>query len=607
MASNLLLSVQDGYITYGKTPLFEKLYFNIHEGSRICLVGKNGAGKTTLMNTITGERELDDGERWQAPGVTIGYLHQEVDFNPQQNVMGFVLSGLSKDKQTEDSHYLVDMFITPLQLDPNQKMGVLSGGQLRRAALAKALVESPDILLLDEPTNHLDLAGIEWLENYLRNYGGTLLCISHDKTFLANISNKVFWLDRGKIRVCPKGFGHFEEWSTMLLEQEARELHNRSAAMALEIEWATKGIKARRKRNVRRVEEIKIAREKLKMDKSLFNKTMAKVSLAPMEASQSSRIIARFHNVSKSFGDKAIIKDFNLRIMRGDRIGLLGYNGSGKTTFLKLLLKEIEPDCGNVKLAKNIEISYFDQKREDLNPKHSLKKNLCPGGGDYVEVGGKQRHVCGYLKDFMFDPKDANNSVSTLSGGQRNRLMLAKVLAKPGNVLILDEPTNDLDMETLDMLEEIISKYNGTLIVVSHDRDFLDQTITKVLAFEGNAQVDGYIGGYSDYLEASGKSKPKKVKENKVKKKDIILKQTAEPPAKKKFTYTMQHELKNLPSEIEKIEQEISSYEEKLANPNFYMEDPEGFDSVSRKHAKAKTTLTKLEERWLELDELKES
>ncbi len=510
MPSPAILSVRDACVTFGKTPLFETLSFNIHQGDKICLVGKNGAGKSTLMQIVTGERELDGGERWVEPGTQVGYLQQEVPFKQEQTIRHFIFSALPKEKQTDEYAYMVDMVAVPFELHPDDKMESLSGGQLRRAALARALVEEPDLLLLDEPTNHLDLSAIEWLENFLKyQYRGALLCVSHDKTFLSNISDKVFWLDRGKVRVCPRGFGHFEEWADELIEQEKRELRNRERAVLIEQEWANRGVKARRKRNIRRLEEMKKARDSLRADKSLFNKTMRKIELEPIEAGMISHIVAEFHKVAKSFdgeqGNKTILDGFNLRIMKGDRIGLLGKNGSGKTTFLKLLTGQVEPDKGKIKLAHNAEISYFDQKRGDLRTEKSLWGNLCPDGGEYINVAGKHRHVCGYLKDFMFDPQDAHNLVSTLSGGQRNRLMLAKVLANPGNLLILDEPTNDLDMDTLDMLEEIISSYKGTLIVVSHDRDFLDQTVSKIIAFEGDGKVDGYIGGYSDYLEATGK------------------------------------------------------------------------------------------------------
>ncbi len=609
MAAPLALSVHDAYVTFGLKPPFEDLSFNIHEGDRICLVGKNGAGKTTLMQLITGARELDAGKRWQNPGTTIGYLTQDAAPRADMIVFDYIFSGLPLDKQTDDYRYMVDIMLEPLELRANDNVNNLSGGQVRRAALGRALVEEPDILLLDEPTNHLDLGAIEWLEEYLKGYRGTLLCVSHDKTFLANISDKIFWLDRGRIRVCPKGFGHFDEWSTMLLDQEARELAKRKKLVEQEVEWATKGVKARRKRNVRRVEEMQKAREELKRDKSLFNKTMKKMELEPLEAAQASKIIAEFYKVTKNFGEgkdkKAILDKFNFRIVRGDRIGILGKNGSGKTTFLKLLIGELQPDMGTVKLAKNVEIAYFDQKRQDLKDEKSLWDTLCPQGGEYIEVGGKQRHVCSYLKDFLFDPKSAKDLVGTLSGGQKNRLMLAKVLANPGSFLILDEPTNDLDMDTLEMLEEMLSHYPGTLFVVSHDRDFLDQTVTKVLAFEGNGQVDGYIGGYSDYIIESGKSKPvapvKPEKAAKVKAPEPTF--TIRKPAVK-LSYKMQFELDSLPEKITKLEGEIQELHHVLADPDLYNNNPDKFDAAMRRIANAEDELEKAELRWLELSEM---
>jgi ATP-binding cassette subfamily F protein uup len=612
--SNLVLSVHDAYVTFGTKPLFEDLSFNIHSGDKISLVGKNGVGKTTLMQIITGTRDIYAGKRWVEPGINIGYLRQ--DEKPESstlNVHDYIFSGLKKDKQTPEYEYMVQMVAEPFELHPNDKLTKLSGGQLRRAALARALVEEPEILLLDEPTNHLDLGAIQWLEDFLKSYRGTLLCISHDKTFLKNISDKVFWLDRGKIRVCPKGFGHFDEWSQMLLEQEERELAKRQKIVDMEVEWASKGVKARRKRNVRRLEEMRKARENLKKDKSLFNKTMRKIELEPLEASQVSKVVSEFYNVSKYFEDegrkKTILDKFNFRIMKGDRIGILGKNGSGKTTFLKLLTKSIKPDSGTVKLAKNVEISYFDQKREGLKLNESMWHNLCPDGGEFINVAGKPRHVCGYLKDFLFDPKAAKDLVSTLSGGQKNRLMLAKVLANPTNFMILDEPTNDLDMDTLDMLEEILANYKGTLFIVSHDRDFLDQTVTKTLAFEGDGVVDGYIGGYTDYIEAKNEKLNTNTKEatsnNSNKKKEE--KGKGKTSGGNKLSYKLQFELDNLPTKISNLENEITKLQETLSNADLYTKDPEKFDVSTKRIGKAQDELELLEHRWLELTEIKES
>ena len=562
MPPPLLLSVKDAMVRYSEVPVFENLSFNIHEGSRIALVGKNGAGKSTLMNIITGVQDLDDGERWEEIGVTIGYLRQDIIPQENQSVFDYIFSEI-KDEEKDLHIYKVDMIAEALHLDTQTQMTLLSGGQLRRAGLARALVEEPDILLLDEPTNHLDLEVIEWLEGYLKSYRGTLLCVSHDRTFLANITNQVFWLDRGQLRVSPRGFKYFEEWSTDLLEQEARELKNRKQIVAQEVEWASRGVKARRKRNVRRLEMVKEMRDQLKADESAYRRATAKVNVqTPKDIENSSKIVAEFYNAYKSFkdGEKeiTILDKFSLRIQRGDRIGILGKNGSGKTTFLKMLVGELEADQGRVKKRKELEFSYFDQKRKDLNSEHTLKKVLSPNGGDYIDVMGKQRHVCGYLKDFMFDPSRAYDKVSQLSGGQKNRLMLAKILANPKTCLILDEPTNDLDMDTLDMLEEILSKYQGTLIVVSHDRDFLDQTVTRILAFEGDGKIESCIGGYSDYLEKkNGTVKSEKPLEQKKNISDSNAPQEKKPA--QKLSYKLQRELNQLPQKIENLESEITT------------------------------------------------
>lgn len=603
MAATLLLSVQDARVSFGDKVLFEALSFNILEGQKICLVGKNGTGKTTLMNIITGQREIDDGIRWQLHGTTIGYLQQDLVARPGQSVFDYIFEQFENDIDREMNRYKVEMVVEPLDLDIHAQMSTLSGGQLRRAALARALVEDPDILLLDEPTNHLDLDIIEWLEGYLKTYRGSLVCISHDRAFLTAISDKVFWLDRGQLKVCPYGFAGFEDWSTMMLEQEARELHNRQKLVEHEVEWASRSPSARRKRNVRRLQLMKEARDELKADTQAFRRMMAKVEIATIEADRSSQVVAEFRQVRKSFGEKVILDQFNFRVMRGDRIGILGRNGTGKTTFLRLLLGELTPDAGTVKLAKTLEYSYFDQKRKDLDPSESLWTTLCPNGGDHVNVMGKMRHVVGYLKDFLFDHNTVMNPVKTLSGGQKNRLMLAKILANPGNFLILDEPTNDLDMDTLDMLEEILISYPGTLFVVSHDRDFLDQTVTKILAFEGDGRVEGYIGGYSDYLEASGRSKKKEEKETPVK--AAPKPEPKKERAEKRLSYKLQYELENLPKRIATLEAEIEALVDTLSDPELYTKDAGAFHSQSKRLVTARDDLNEAELRWLELEEMR--
>ncbi len=632
MASRLILSVQEGSIAFGEKVIFDNLTFNIHEGDKICLVGKNGTGKSTLMNIITHEKDLDSGERWVLHGTTIGYLQQEITPVPGQTVYDFVFQQLKKSGQEEENLYKVDMVIEPLELKPDDKMDRLSGGQLRRAALARALVEEPDILLLDEPTNHLDLDVIEWLERYLQNYRGAVLCVSHDKTFLANTSDKIFWLDRGRMRVCPKGFAHFDEWSTLLLEQEERELKNRSKLVEQEVEWASRGVKARRKRNQRRLQTMHEERERLKRDQSAFRRMMAKVQVGEMEdAEVGSRVLAEFFKVDKKYTneegrDIRILEKFSLRITRGDRIGILGRNGSGKTTFLKLLIGQEKPDMGKVKLAKDLEFSYFDQKRIDLSPDHTVQYTLVPSGGDHINVMGKSRHVCGYLKDFLFDPSMVHQRVGTLSGGQKNRLLLAKVLADPKPLLILDEPTNDLDMDTLDKLEEILSHYKGTLIVVSHDRDFLDQTVSKILAFEGDTVVEACIGGYSDYLAVRDRRRQERIARalkgddfddddiaelNSVPdKKPAPKKVTAAAPAPKQFkklTYKLQYELDNLPDKIAKLEKEIEELETILDDATLYERDQGLFETASKKLVLTRTDLVAAEHRWLELEDMRQA
>lgn len=611
--SNLILSIEDAAVLIGGKPFFENLTFHIHEGRKIALVGKNGAGKTTLMNLITGDRELDDGRRWLSAGKTIGYMQQHVNPVPGQTVQQFVFSGMDVSKHEWDQSYKVELIIEPLGLKPLDRMDSLSGGLLRRAALARALVEEPDILLLDEPTNHMDLEVIEWLENYLKSYYGAIICVSHDRTFLSNITDRVFWLDRGGLKVSPQGFANFEKWSQDLFDQEARQLQNREKKVELEMEWANRGVKARVKRNVRRVQLAHEGKAKLENDQKSFRKATQKIKITIPEVEESSLNVAEFINVSKEFkhsnddSKKIILNKFNLKIRRGDRIGILGKNGSGKTTMLKMLIREMSPDNGKIKMAKDLSFSYFDQKRSSLDPEKTLQENLCPTGSDHLDVRGKLRHVCGYLKDFMFTPEDAWRKVKTLSGGQMNRLMLAKVLANPGSFLILDEPTNDLDMDTLDMLEDILRSYEGTLFVVSHDRDFMDQVVNKLLVFEGHGKIEIVTGGYSDYLKYKEERDNKKPATNSTEPKKIshMSEQIKEIKSSHKFSYKLQYELEQLPKIIEMLQKECFSLEEKMNDANFYNENPKEFIGISKRFTEAKAELDTAEIRWLELEELK--
>lgn len=616
MAKDVIITVKDALVTFGPKPLFKDLSFNIHENDKICLIGKNGAGKSTLMNIISDDYELDGGERIARPGLTIGYLRQDVEISSSKTIFDYIFSGLKKEKQNEENSYLVDMIAHELLLDIKDKISNLSGGQLRRVALAKSLVESPDLLILDEPTNHLDLESVEWLEQYLKAYRGTVICVSHDRTFLRNISDKVLWLDRGKIRVCPKGYGYFETWSEMILEQEANELSRRDTVLRIEEEWATRGVRARVKRNIRRLDEFHEEKERLEKDKSSLRQATKKLEIKPIKLNKSSDVVAEFIKVDKKFTDvdtgikKIILDNFSIRINKGDKVGILGKNGSGKTTFLKMLLKKLEPDTGKIKVGKNIQFSYFDQKREDLKPKNTMWKTLAPVG-DYVEVMGKMRHVCAYLKDFMFDPKDAKNLVSTLSGGQKNRLMLAKILANPGNCLILDEPTNDLDMDTLDMLESILSNYKGNMFVVSHDRDFLDKIVNKIIAFEGDGVIEVHNGGYSDYIDYKARKNAEtklKNQKNQQSKTSINSEQTqnSEDSKKpKKLTYKLQYELDNIPKQIEKLQKEAKELHRKYEDPTFFGSDSEEINKVTIRSGEIQQEISRLENRWLELEEMK--
>ena len=603
MSSQLILSIKEAMVRFKDKPIFEDLNFNLHQKSRIALVGKNGSGKTTLMKMIAGEIELEEGERWLENKIEIGYLNQEFINLSNKNILQELISTINDD---EEKKFKIDIITEALNINLKSKLIDLSGGQLRKVGLAKALINEPDILLLDEPTNHLDLEVIEWLENYLNKYNGTIICVSHDRTFLSNVTNKVFWIDRGNLKISPKGFKFFDEWSQSLLEQEEKELRNRKQSLSVDIEWASKGVKARVKRNVRRLEQIKLMQKKLEEDESSYRRAISKIKVnSNIKFKDHAKSISEFFNVSKSFKTNSeeikILENFNFKINKGDRIGILGGNGSGKTTFLKLLLKEEIPDKGTIKNFKNIEFSYFDQKRSDLFLKETIKKNMCPSGGDYINVMGKDRHVYGYLKEFQFDPKILNDYVSTLSGGQKNRLMLAKILANPKSCLILDEPTNDLDMDTLDLLEEILINYKGTLIIVSHDRDFLDQTVTRILAFQGDGKVIDCIGGYSDYL---------KLKKNSFKNKNLIkhdLNKVKKDNQSKisnnnKLTYKLEHELSIIPSEIKKLETIISQMNNILSDADLYTKNIDKFLESSKTLEMSKKKLDELETRWLELD-----
>jgi ATP-binding cassette subfamily F protein uup len=559
------------------------------------LVGKNGEGKSSLLKTIAGTYELDGGEKWILPGTTIGYLPQEITYSTDQTVYEFVLSEM-KDSFDEDKQYLADIILEHLKLDAKSRLSELSGGLLRRAFLAKTLVTSPDILLLDEPTNHLDIDTITWLEEYLKQYRGAVVCISHDRTFLKNISNKTFWLNGGIVKTNKAGYGSFEDWSLAILEQEQRELEKLGKRLTEEEQWKAQGIAARRKRNQRRLKDLYALRQKAQVGRAARKAFLAKIKLDPLTPVQSSKLVFEFKNVYKSYGSKKILEDFSMKTIKGEKLGLVGPNGMGKTTFLQLLVGLEQPDRGSVKLGKTVEVVYYDQKRMKLNPEETLWETLCKDtGGDYVKVGEKFIHVVAYLKNFMFDPKTARDKVFTLSGGQANRLLLAKALANPGSLLILDEPTNDLDMDTLDMIQDILADYTGTLIIVSHDRSFLDSLVTKTIYFEGNGVIEEFIGSLFDLG---------RVKLNQDQHKAIpkpAETETVKPEAAKKLSYNHQRELSLLPDKIDKLEKEIADLEVSFAQSSFYQDFPEEFHKKSKRLAAAKQDLQSAWQRWQEL------
>ena len=599
MSSDLIFSLRDVDVRFGKKEIFSGLNLNIHRNDLIALAGKNGVGKTTLMKIIMGTQEIDNGELWSFPNLKISYFSQNFEINQKSSVE----EEISKVILNKDDNYKIDIYCDNLNLNKQEKISNLSGGQKRRIALAKSLIPDSDILLLDEPTNHLDLECIEWLENHLKTLNKSMLCVSHDRTFLNNFTNKVFWLDRGELKISPKGFKNFDSWSEELLDQEYRELKNRKQFVNLEVEWAQRGVKARVKRNVKRLERARQLKAQLEKDESSYR--MAIKSIKPIiykSSSDNSRFVAEFFKASVSYSNSSnkIIKDFSIKITKNDRIGILGKNGTGKSTFLKTLIGELQPVSGIIKLKKNLEFSYFDQLRNDLNTNKSLKEILVPNGGDYLNVQGKERHVCSYLKDFQFDPKRANDTILSLSGGQQNRLLLSKVLANPKTGLILDEPTNDLDLETLDLLTEMLSNYKGTLLIVSHDRDFLDQTVNKILYFEGNGNISLFLGGYSDFL--NNKTNEKETESKKIKSID-----TKKQNKNEKLSFKFKYELENMPIETEELGIEIKKIKNELKDNNLYINDPERFEEITTQLSILENDFEKKETRWLELLEMEQA
>lgn len=589
-----IYSLKDVHLTFGVHPLFSGLNIYVNKGDKICLIGRNGSGKSTLLKVIAGIMEADFGTCFIQPNTKIAYMPQDEDFSAFSTLKDVILSGLNEKEQNQT--YKADILIDSLCIRSEQNPSTASGGERKKAALARALVDEPDLLLLDEPTNHLDIETIEKLETIIRDFKGAVIVISHDRQFLNRISNTTIWLDRGIAHLNNKGYIDFEKWQEQIIEQEIIEQKNLNKRIAEETEWLHKGVTARRKRNMGRLRRL----QQLRLERKEQIKQLGSVHMTIDKGLIQSKMIIEAKHVSKSFDNRCLVDNFSIRVLRGNKIGIVGPNGSGKTTLIKLLTKRLEPDSGSVRLAKNLEEAYFDQNRISLDPTKTLWKTLCPEG-DHIFVRGHFRHVVSYLKDFLFTSSQANTPVNALSGGEKNRLMLAVALAKPSNFLVLDEPTNDLDMDTLDLLQEVLSEYEGTILIVSHDRDFLDKVTTSLLYIDGSGKIAEYVGTYtqllSDLKDKKNRSTP--MKKNDVSSKSIINK-PLEKTVKKGLTFTERHLLEQLPELIHQQNEKVSVLQTQLINPDIY-QNPDEVRHVSEKLQNEQKKLEELENKWLDL------
>ncbi len=595
--STPLISLRNAGVNLGNKWLLRHAELSFHAGEKIALVGRNGAGKSTLMKLLMGTIEPDEGTLWVAPAVKTAYLQQNPSIEGTQTLLSYIKQSLEKAAEP----HIAESMLMKMDLEPSRLTNSLSGGELRKLAIAKTLINKPDVLLLDEPTNHLDLPTIEWLEEQLLKYKGALIIISHDRKFLCSLSNSIIWINQSTLRRRKGSFSGFEEWSDRILTEETVRLSKLDKKISEEIKWSRQGISARRKRNQGRMRELDALR-KTRKSASNYNETEFIISSGKAEAG--GQIVVEARNLSltipvdKSFRPSTtLVKNLNLIIKRRDRIGIVGANGIGKSTLVNALLGKRQPDTGYVKSGIGLLPAYFDQKREQLAQESTPWKILCPEGGDTVEVAGKIKHVASYLREFLFDNFKMTQRVSSLSGGEQNRLLLAKIFAQPHNFLVLDEPTNDLDLETIDLLQEVISDYDGTVLIVSHDRDFIDRTVTSLLAFQEDGEIQIYPGGYSDYLE-------KRIFNLKKKTYKKIKKFESKPKSNKKdrLTFKDKHLLKTLPQEIEKLARQINLCEEKLADMNFYQEEPEAYQTYASQLQDLQKRLNFKEQMWLELE-----
>jgi ATP-binding cassette subfamily F protein uup len=599
-----LIQLTDVALSFGAVPLLDGVDLSVAAGERLCLVGRNGSGKSTLMKIAAGQVESDRGTRFVQPGISIRYLPQEPEFSGYTTTQSYVEAGLGPTDDPHQARYLLEQ----LGLTGAEDPAYLSGGEARRAALARVLAPRPDILLLDEPTNHLDLPAIEWLEQALAAQRGALVLISHDRRFLTNLSRATVWLDRGRARRIEVGFGAFEAWRDEQLAQEERDQHKLDRKIVAEEHWLRYGVSGRRKRNVRRLGKL----QALRQERRDYRGTAGKAAIAASEAEKSGALVIEAKSVSKAFAGRPIVTDFSTRVMRGDRIGIVGPNGSGKTTLVSLLTGGLVPDSGELRLGANLAMASLDQGRESLDPNWTLSEALTGGRGDTVIIGNQSKHVIGYMRDFLFAPEQARTPLRVLSGGERGRLMLARALAKPSNVLVLDEPTNDLDLETLDVLEEMLGDYDGTVMLISHDRDFLDRIVNAVIVPEGDGRWTEYAGGYSDMLDQRGAdvvqkaTKPKEGGSPRSGAGDPVVRPTAPRPERRRMTYNDKHALETLPKRIAQLQADVRQLQDMLADPSLYERDRAKFTRISESVASKQVELDASEEKWLELEILRE-
>jgi ATP-binding cassette subfamily F protein uup len=593
-----LVQLKDIALTFGGTPLLAGVELSVSAGERVCLVGRNGSGKSTLLKIAAGLIEADSGTRFVQPGATVRYLPQEPDFFGAASTRDYVEAGLGPGDDPYPARYLLEQLGLSGDEDPTH----LSGGEARRAALARVLAPNPDILLLDEPTNHLDLTTIEWLEQELAGRRSALVMISHDRRFLANLSRSTVWLDRGETRRIERGFAGFEAWRDEVLAEEERDQHKLDRKIVAEEHWLRYGVTARRKRNVRRLGALHALREA----RRTFRAATGNAALTAAAAEMSGALVIEALGIGKSFGERPIVSEFSTRIQRGDRIGVIGPNGSGKTTLVSLLTGALAPDAGIVRLGANLAMATLDQSRASLDPNATVAEALTGGRGDTVTVGGQLRHVVSYMKDFLFAQEQMRTPLRALSGGERGRLMLARALAQPSNILVLDEPTNDLDLETLDVLEEMLSDYAGTVILISHDRDFLDRLVSSVIVPEGNGRWIEYAGGYSDMLTQRGADLTREPATARSVKEASTPAPREAKPGKRRLSFHEKHALETLPKQMAELQTKIRTLGGRLDDHGLYARDRKAFDAASAALATAQADLATAEEKWLELEILRE-